>query len=174
MENATLALILSSASIGISITSLIWSVYAEIFLRPLTTTSAQIGYIFHNNQEFGPYITIHTCNKGPGKLQISNITYLTKRSLKDVIKKKLYRGTIVHDWENPYNPQLLTDIERYETYSQTLKYGENCFLSENIKKLGFIDSMNRYHWVRKKDIRELNKKYKEKYLFDKKGNYQYR
>ena len=69
--------------------------------------------------------------------------------------------TIIYDYTNPYNSKIPVEIEQYNTIYQYLPYEKDCVLSSNLSKLGFLDSLGRSHWMKRKDLREMSKKYKK-------------
>jgi len=71
---------------------------------------------------------------------------------------------IVNDYRNPFNPTMPTEILQDMKTTQFLPFEHDCVIKENIKRLGYIDSIGRYHWIRNKDIRTVKKEYNKRFF----------
>lgn len=163
MNQNSIAMVFSSIAVAISLAGIVWSIYERVFLKPFSRVTGYLGYIDHLGEKMGPYITMKITNKGPGRIIISNIVAQEKRSLKQRLNKELYKMTIIYDYTNPYNIRIPATIEQYDTMYQQLPYEKDCSLSSNLRKLGFLDSLGRSLWMKKKNLREISKKYKQEF-----------
>jgi hypothetical protein len=71
---------------------------------------------------------------------------------------------IINDYKNPLNPPMPAEVKQDRKTTQLLPFEEDCVFKENIQKLGYLDSVGRYHWIRKSDIKEIYNEYRKKYL----------
>ncbi|MFZ7131431.1 MAG: hypothetical protein ACOWWR_03650 [Eubacteriales bacterium] len=151
-----LALVLSVLSIIVAFFTLGWTIYRDVYIKPRSKVTAMIANVHASSAVIGPYISITILNMGPGKMYIETIIAKLK-------KKQNGAGyiQIINDYRNPANPILPTEILPDNKTTQFLPFGVDCILKENIKKLGFIDSLGRYHWVRNKDVKELKDEYRK-------------
>jgi hypothetical protein len=63
-----------------------------------------------------------------------------------------------HRSKGPCSGGLPKKIEVGEDFSLQYWYGEN-WLSENVLRVGVVDSFNRKHWCRRSDVRRVKKTY---------------
>ena len=154
MNQATIALILSSLSIGIALTSLFWNIYKELLLRPRSFVVCGVSNIYHGGKTLGPFIDLRLTNRGPGKLVITNIVFFEGGFFRKLVGLQKM-ATINYDYENPYNSKLPEEVEQYHSYVQYLNYEKDCFLEQKVTRFGFIDPMNRYHWAKRRYLRKL-------------------
>ena len=163
---STAALILGTVSIILASASLFWNIYRDILLRPRTRVTSRISSIHHGGKTYGPYVDITLVNKGPGKVVIDNIV-MKEACIKNLLARQPRFAVIIYDYENMYNPKMPTEVPIYEKTTQFLPYDKDSFLKQNPSRYGFIDSLGRYHWVRRRDLREVVQKYNKEFIANK-------
>lgn len=160
MKTEQYALTVSLLSAGVAFLALGWNIYRDVLLRARTGVVAYVSSVISGEESDGPFITIRLVNRGPGNVVLTNLI-VRRIGLWARLRRRTANATIMSDYTNRYNPSLPITINQQEFTHQLLNYEEGCFLKDDWNRLGFIDSLNRYHYVRKKDLRELKRKYRE-------------
>ncbi|MEN6575464.1 MAG: hypothetical protein ABFD90_03910 [Phycisphaerales bacterium] len=154
MTQATIAIILSSVSIVIAFTSLFWNIYRDVLLRPRSEVVCGVSYIRHGDKERGPFIDLRLTNKGPGTIIVTNIIVHNGGFLRRLLRIQK-KATVMYDYTNELNPKMPTQVAQYQSITQYLDFDKDCFLKGGATRFGFIDTLNRYHWARRRYLRKL-------------------
>ena len=70
-------------------------------------------------------------------------------------------GFIIYKKDDPYSWSLPGKVEVGDKAFYPIPYQEDCILKTKPKKIGISDVFGRYHWVSKKDTKEMLKQYKK-------------
>jgi len=159
MNISEAALIISGVSIGISLSSLAWNIYKDIFLKPRSKMLGNVSFIIQGDTESENYLNIQLTNLGPGKIIINNIVLKQGGFLKMLFGKQK-TGIIMYDYENPLNPKLPMTIEQYNSAAQLLLMRKAEIFNFPVNRLGFVDNLGRYHWIKKRQLNEIRKSYR--------------
>src|ERR1041385_1838640 len=156
-----LPILVSMFSVLIAAVALGWNVYRDVFSKARVRVAAGRSIIHRVGQSpLGPFLSIDVTNMGPGPLKIDMIVYRNvRRWLKPLDRSG---GIILYDWENPLSPKLPAKIEPGDRINLLLGWSgedDKCVFKHPFGRLGVSDSFGRSHWVPRKDIRHLRKKY---------------
>lgn len=91
---------------------------------------------------------------------------MKEAGIKKLFTRKPRFAVITYDYENKYNPKMPTEVPVYEKTTQFLPYDKDSFLKQNPSRYGFIDSLGRYHWVSRRNVKELIQKYRKDFCID--------
>ncbi len=153
-----LAIVLSVVSLVLASIAIFWNIYKEILLRPFTDITGMISNIHHGGKILGPYINLTILNKGPGDLIINSIVVKRSSLIRKILHKEIF-ASIINDYTNPYNPKMPMKIELHNTATQLLTFDNDCFFKEDNTHIGYIDTLKRYHWMKKKHFNEMKKEF---------------
>ncbi len=159
VSQATIAIILSSVSLVMALISLLWNIYKEVLLRPRSSVVCGVSYINNGNKEFGPFIDLKLTNKGPGKIILTNIVVHNGGILRRLLRTQT-KAAVMYDYTNGCNPRMPTEVTQYQSTTQYLDFNQECFLKDGATRFGFIDSLCRYHWAKRRYLRRLLAAYK--------------
>jgi hypothetical protein len=154
------ALGVSFVSVSVAFLALGWNVYRDVLLRARTKVTAYVSYVVSGEITTGPFITVRLTNLGPGRVVLTNLV-VRRVGLWARLSKAQANATINYDHTNHFNVAFPLTVGEQDYTSQLLNFERECFLKFNWNRFGFMDSLNRYHYVRKKDLRELKRKYRE-------------
>jgi hypothetical protein len=158
MKTADWALAISICSAALSLFTLMWNVWSKfIFPKPRLVVGFSLQGVFDQRGWHDPFLTLSITNHGPvpdivthSIVQVGNGIF-TKREL-GVIPNEFYRS------QGPFSGGLPKKIEVGEEFSLRYWYGEN-WLTENVIRVGVVDSFNNKHWCRRSDVKGVKKTY---------------
>lgn len=157
------ALAIGIVSLVLATASLLWNVYRDIILTPRTATTSRISNILHGDHTYGPYIDITIVNKGPGKVILQSIVVRTKSAFATIIGRQRW-AVVINDNTNRFNPQMPTTLGVYEKTTQLLPFDEESFVSTHPNRWGFVDTIGKYHWVKRRHCREINREFSRRFV----------
>jgi hypothetical protein len=169
MTPADYALIMSIASIFISIGALVWNVWQKfLFVKPALQVSfgvwriVQPGAPGHNQR----LLHLSVTNMGPGPVILNACA---AKSKKHWWKRAKFYGMLVPIHGDPTDPNpvgigpsgggLPAKIDAGEAKSFYFPYTRDGFLKENLAGVGINDSYHRISWCRRNDIRKVYQSY---------------
>ena len=158
MEKVDLSLVISIISICLALVSVFWNIYKETFLRPRSIMAGGVYFIVDGGNRSEDNINITITNLGPGKIVIQNIVFFEGSIIaKFLVKQK--KATVMHDYDNVFNPQMPMTVSQYESATQMLKLSACDFLEHKVSRLGFLDNLHRYHWIKRRDLKSIKNAY---------------
>ena len=160
MENVTI--IISILSLIISIAAISWTIYEKVFLKPRTKVSISLSFVVEDEEASDTMISLCIINYGPGNEIIESIHAQKISFLGKLLRTNKY-AFIMQDYTNKYNQRFPVEIGQYKKMTQLIKYEKGCILGDDINRLGFLDSLGRFHYVKGKTLKKLMKEYKTKY-----------
>ena len=149
MDKATLAIIVSSISVGIAGLSLGWNIYRDVVLKPRLKVKFAVRKLFTPGiNQMSKFISISATNLGTHPTRIEKIRskkapelmVLTVPNLE--FPKKLEAGEKV-EFELPYNR------------------GYCKFLLGDCSLIGLEDPFNKIHWAKRRDFKKVRKEWRE-------------
>lgn len=172
MTSADYALIVSIPSIFISIGALLWNVWQKfIFVKPALQVTFSKGTVVLPGV---PTTTNHrllhlsVTNMGPGPVIL---TACAAKSRKHWWKRAKFYGMIVPIHGDPADPNLVgigpfggglpAKIDAGEVKSFYFPYTKDCFLNEDLARIGINDTYQRIIWCRRSDMRKVYRSYQQ-------------
>lgn len=160
-----LPIIVSLMSILIAATALGWNIYRDVFSKARVKTWASRTVVkMVDRPSRGPFLDIEAKNFGPGAVKIDMIVFRNPWRLLHPFDKS--GGVILFDWENPLSGKLPVKLEPGDKVDLFLSWSDqdkNCVFNHPFGRLGVRDSFDRNHWVPKKQIRHLRRKFAEEF-----------
>ena len=154
----TTALVLSIVSLVIALVALFWNIYRDLLLRPRSRVTCHISIVDTRSVNLGTFINITLTNLGPGELVLDSIVVKTG-GIRERMRNEPRYAVIINDYDNPMNPAMPTTVAVHRRVTQFLPFEQDCFVAQPVKRIGFIDTLNRYHWARHSDVEEVKREY---------------
>jgi hypothetical protein len=172
MTTADYALLTSIASIFISIGALLWNVWQKfIFVKPSLQVAFRVSRVFQPTGDGTAtrtdirLLNLTVTNMGPGVA----VLYLCIAKMKTHWWKRAEYATLNPIHGNPIDPEpigigpiaggLPAKIDLGELQSFYFPDQNDCFLQENVVRVGINDTYQRNIWCRRKDVRRAKKSY---------------
>lgn len=178
MTPATYALIVSIASIFISIGALLWNVWQKfIFVKPTLQVSFGVWRIFLPDipaAETRRLLNLTVTNMGPGPVILSACTGAPQKPWWKRAKSYGLLNPIQGDPADPnpvgigpFGGGLPAKIDAGEVKSFYFPYTKDCFLNEPLAQVGINDSYHRIFWCHRTDMRKVYQSYQRDFGQDK-------
>ncbi|MCE9523715.1 MAG: hypothetical protein K8S25_14955 [Alphaproteobacteria bacterium] len=170
MTTSTYALILSVVAILISLAGLGWNVWQKfIFVRPVLQVTFGVWNLATRTGDLAlpsgqKLLVLSVTNMGPGPVALAACIIRGRR--------RSYRGkaadTVNPIYGDPTDENLTSlgpasppvKIDAAETKDFYFPYGKDCFLAEEIARVGISDTYFRNTWCRRSDIAKAYKAYR--------------
>jgi len=170
MTPAEYALIVSIASIFISIGTLLWNVWQKfIFVKPSLQVSFGVWRIVQPGipaNEARRLLNLTVTNMGPGPIILNACAAAPKKHWWKRAKSYGLLNPIHGDPAEPnpvgigpFGGGLPAKMDAGEVKSFYFPYTKDCFLSEHLARVGINDSYHRIFWCRRSDIRKVYQSY---------------
>jgi hypothetical protein len=166
MTTAENAIIISTASLIISIFALGWNIWSKfIFPKPSLVVGFTVMEIMDEAGLHDPFLNLSITNHGPISATISaSYVQISKGLLR---RRGLALLNPLSDFRSdmkktlgPFSGGLPKKLEVGEEFSLKYWYGMN-WLDERVVRVGVRDSFNRMQWCRRRDIRRVTRRYLE-------------
>jgi hypothetical protein len=157
------AIWISFVSLAIAALALGWNIHRDLLKPKLKVDFGVNLLVGERGVEGKPLLVISGTNHGPGKLILSGI--ILRRSW-DSIKKLLgraKRGFLFYDYRHPLSSRFPCELDVGERKDFILKYDEDCFLKEDIQRIGISDSFGHIHWAKKKAYKRAKKEFEKNF-----------
>jgi hypothetical protein len=172
MTPAEYALIVSIASIFISIGALLWNVWQKfIFVKPSLQVSFGVWRIVQPGipaNEARRLLNLTVTNMGPGPVSLHSCAGAAKKPWWKRAKSYGLLNPIHGDPADPnpvgigpFGGGLPAKIDAGEVKSFYFPYTKDCFLNEDLARVGIGDTYQRISWCRRSDMRKVNHSYSE-------------
>jgi hypothetical protein len=172
MTTSDYALIMSLASIVISIVALLWNIWQKfLFVKPTLQVSFGIGDIMQSATATSlarsgrRLLVLSVTNMGPGPV----VLYACIAQSKGCWWTRPELGTLnpIHgDAADPYpesigpfSAGLPTKIDAGEINTFYFPYEKDCFLKDGLVRIGINDTYHRNNWCHRRDVRNACKAY---------------
>lgn len=147
-DDGTVALILSVVSLLVSLAGFAWTIHTHITsIYPRLRVVVQAPMVFSADKS--RLILIGIANPGPATVVVTGL-HLRGNS-KD--RKASYFIPTGGPLDHPMNHQLPAKIEQGQSINLVLPYRADQFLRIAPRKVGVLDTLGRFHWSGKRDVR---------------------
>ena len=148
-----LALIIASFTLG-------WNVLRDVVNRNRVRVTGMIGVLAGPGDKVaGPeHILIVAVNCGPFTNTLSGLCLK-----KSKLGKKTEHAFTFADWENRISAQFPHTFKVGEQAQYIFPFNKNCFLKKAPTKIGIWDVYGRTHWLKRKTVKIMVSRWKEKF-----------
>lgn len=160
------AILISAFSFAVAALALGWTIRRDL-VRPRVKIEIGARHVDENGlsrADLHPLtnLVIKGTNYGPGAIHIDNLLLhvwyrpwwyrlICKRAVTSVID--LTKGI-----QPERGPQYtIRKLEMGEPVTKWLPWNEHCFLGQPVTHVGFVDTLNRYHWAPRADVAEVRR-----------------
>lgn len=174
METENVALLVSAVAALISLISVLlaglsigWNIYRDVLLKPKLRVDISISSLIGPDLPADPreteHIAVSAVNHGPGGAIICQGLHMKDASLWRRIRRKTKHYWVIHDWKNPLSDQFPKVLQVGERINLMLPFEEKCLLKSEPTHIGIGDSFGRTHWVPRRQVKEVNANYRERF-----------
>lgn len=168
LTTADWALVVSTFALLVSMMSLAWNVYRELGLRARLNISIKLVALgVGADGEIERRVLVHVVSRGPGSCHITNIAY--KRTVWQRFARKRKYGSVVPP-VGDVGDKLPAKLETGDAVHLFLPYEEGIFLKTRRASVGVKDSLGRYHWAPRNELRTIEKRYRQTFILRKNGS----
>jgi hypothetical protein len=166
---------ISLLAVGVSLFALGWNVYRDVVMKP--RLKVDLAFATIKRTEAGgnplcalnkrrippnnPFVLLEGVNHGPGQIRCSAIMAIGKDKDKDSMKRL---GVIVHDTGHEVSDSLPKALEVGEPIQLAIPLFDNCFLREDVVRVGIKDSFGRIHWAPRRTVRIMRKAFRKQQI----------
>ena len=141
-----------------------WTIYRDVIQRPKFRVSIAIKSIYQAGQEpVGPDLYVEALNLGPLPNRFG-VVWCRKSWWRRQVKETGSYASIYSDYGHVATTPSGERIEVGDTGTHVFPYDVDCFLKEDWAQVGVSDGYGRTHWAPRKHLREVRKKYRERFL----------
>lgn len=168
MTESDFALLMSGASLALSISGFLWSIWKEfIFVKPKINVSFTAVEIFGRPTNVKNLLALSVTNMGPGPVTLYACVgrgygkpFFKRRSL-GIINPIHGDPTIApHESIGPFSAGLpVLELEPGKSKQFYFPYSRDCFLQEPLERIGVHDTYGRYHWCSRGMMLKAREKY---------------
>lgn len=165
MTTADYALIISLFSATITLGNLIWNVWSKfIYPKPSLRIRASVMSVIERGERVdAPFVNLSMTNHGPGEIIISHAAVrIRQRGWKNSRWALINPMVDLQNRELPGGPfagGLPKTISAGQSFSLYFPFEPGGWLVEPIACFGVQDTLDRYHWITRRDLRKLKAKY---------------
>lgn len=151
------ALVVSVLSLIIAALAMGWNVYRDVVLKPrLKVRVAVVQTIVPGVGATGKYVNVAGTNHGPGAITVQQVYGTDVGRIRRLLGDK--SGFIVI---NPSMGELPCRLDVGETVNLMFPYDRDVFIRNRAKRLGLIDSFDKWHSAKRSELRAAHKSYLE-------------
>lgn len=138
-----------------------WTIYRDAIRKPKFRVSISVRILIGSRGQVGErFLSVAALNLGPLPNRINNLWM--KPTAYDHIKYgKRHAAFVTADFTHAANTPVGTKIEVGDTADLVFPYNADCFLSEKMSKIGVMDGYGNLHWIPRRQVKEIKKKFKE-------------
>ena len=151
------AVVLAGVSLG-------WNIYRDIIIKPRLKVDLSFATMIHhrdggnpsvitNKREISgsnPFVLLEAVNHGPGAIRCTTIMATKRRGLWGH-----QLAFLRHDVHHEASVELPAPIEVGQPLRLAIPLRSDCFLGENLDRIGIKDSYDRIHWAPRKTLRKM-------------------
>ena len=166
MTTADWALVISLVSVLIALGSFIWNVWSKfIYPKPKVRASFSVMNIHQSGEVSPPFLVLSATNYGPGEVTLHAAVAAPKRRFWQRLLRRSRSIGILNPLENfpmqtnhsvgPFGGGLPKKISVGEQFSLYFTFKHEGLRDDGLVDVGVTDTFGRYHWSRRKDVREV-------------------
>jgi hypothetical protein len=174
MNSADYALFISITSIFVSMGALLWNVWQKfIFVKPTLQVSFGLFRVVQPDVRANPIrrlLMLTVTNMGPGPVILQ---LCIAKEKKHWWKRAKTHPTLVPIHGDPTDPDptgigpfsggLPAKIDAGEVKQFYFPYAKDCFLQEDLARVGINDTYHRMIWCHQKDMRKVYQSYRREF-----------
>lgn len=157
------AIITAILSICISMLTLGWTIYRDVIQKPRFRVDVGLKSLMQAGRKpDGPHIFVEALNLGPTSNRVGFV-FAQKSWWERKRRPKAAHVFIYPDFSHPAATPAGSRIKVGDKATFVIPYNKDSFLKEEFTQVGVADGFDRLHWASRKQLRDVRKKYLERF-----------